>query len=522
MNKYLSNILMLAVLLLTGIALTSCTHSDDSVPEPEPFGPKTYTLTIKASKSPDTALTRALSDNGTKISSTWATTEAIYVKKCGSSTWATGTLSPKEAGSNVDCSGTVTFSETITTSDQLTLLFPRSTIDYTGQVGTLADIAAKYDYATATTDVTNVSGSTITAANTTLENQQAIVKFTLTDKSTNEPINANSLTISASGLKTSDTETGDITITPTTPTNVIYAALSGIISTSDNHVTVTVTATTDAGTYVYEKPDVTFSNGQYYAVNLKMVKSCTTPLTFEWFDDDNGYVTISNYHSGYLWYKVGNDEWTRCNEDNTSISLTKNQTVIFRGDNATSNGENYTQIYTNGKCYVYGNIMSLVKGATLDSDNKMVEKDFSAARTLEYEHTFDQLFCYGENSQNIYSHDTKVLVLPATSLKPYCYNMMFEGCSNLVRAPELPASIIPNYAYNEMFFNCTNLNYIKCLATNISATDCTNNWVYNVAESGTFVVNSTLTITGESPTYKTVWGEYRGDSGIPEGWTVTN
>ena len=59
MNKYLSNILMLVVLLLAGTALTSCTHSDDPIPEPEPSGPKTYTLTIKASKSPDTALTRA-------------------------------------------------------------------------------------------------------------------------------------------------------------------------------------------------------------------------------------------------------------------------------------------------------------------------------------------------------------------------------------------------------------------------------------------------------------------------------
>jgi len=38
-----------------------------------------------------------------------------------------------------------------------------------------------------------------------------------------------------------------------------------------------------------------------------------------------------------------------------------------------------------------------------------------------------------------------------------------------------------------MFGWCTELNYIKCLATDISATDCTLDWVESVASSGTFV-----------------------------------
>jgi hypothetical protein len=61
-----------------------------------------------------------------------------------------------------------------------------------------------------------------------------------------------------------------------------------------------------------------------------------------------------------------------------------------------------------------------------------------------------------------------------------------------------------------MFFNCTNLNYIKMLATNVSAKKCLENWVKNVASSGTFVNNPAMT---SLPT---------GDSGIPEGWTVVN
>ena len=38
-----------------------------------------------------------------------------------------------------------------------------------------------------------------------------------------------------------------------------------------------------------------------------------------------------------------------------------------------------------------------------------------------------------------------------------------------------------------MFNGCTNLNYIKMLATDISATDCLYNWVIEVSSTGTFV-----------------------------------
>jgi hypothetical protein len=59
-----------------------------------------------------------------------------------------------------------------------------------------------------------------------------------------------------------------------------------------------------------------------------------------------------------------------------------------------------------------------------------------------------------------------------------------------------------------MFQNCTNLSYIKCLATNLSASSCVSNWVNGVAASGTFVKK-----TGVS-----AWTT--GSSGIPSGWTV--
>jgi hypothetical protein len=60
-----------------------------------------------------------------------------------------------------------------------------------------------------------------------------------------------------------------------------------------------------------------------------------------------------------------------------------------------------------------------------------------------------------------------------------------------------------------MFSGCTNLNYIKCLATNISASESLYNCVSGVqGDSGRFVKAASMT------------GWPRGVSGIPDNWTV--
>ena len=99
--------------------------------------------------------------------------------------------------------------------------------------------------------------------------------------------------------------------------------------------------------------------------------------------------------------------------------------------------------------------------------------------------------------------------LPATELANLCYSNMFYGCSNLTTAPELPATTLVNRCYDSMFHDCTSLNYIKCLATDISAYECTKFWVYGISnQSGTFIKNANMTS----------WT--RGNDGIPNGWTV--
>ena len=99
--------------------------------------------------------------------------------------------------------------------------------------------------------------------------------------------------------------------------------------------------------------------------------------------------------------------------------------------------------------------------------------------------------------------------LPATTLAPYCYEFMFSGCTSLTTAPELPATTLANACYASMFSGCSHLNYIKCLATDISAGGCTDSWVSDVAATGTFVKDASMND----------W-EIGSAHGIPKGWTV--
>lgn len=100
--------------------------------------------------------------------------------------------------------------------------------------------------------------------------------------------------------------------------------------------------------------------------------------------------------------------------------------------------------------------------------------------------------------------------LPATTLVKSCYSCMFWNCTNLTTAPELPATTLKDFCYGSMFKGCTKLNYIKMLATDISAKNCLYNWVNGVTSTGTFVKNPAMTTLST------------GASGIPSGWTVQN
>ena len=108
------------------------------------------------------------------------------------------------------------------------------------------------------------------------------------------------------------------------------------------------------------------------------------------------------------------------------------------------------------------------------------------------------------------SNLTTVYELPALNLADNCYNSMFYGCRFVTEAPILSAETLVASCYKNMFWGCSNLSSIKCLATDISATDCTSYWLNGVAQSGTFTKAASMT----------AWTS--GGSGIPSGWTIQN
>ena len=112
--------------------------------------------------------------------------------------------------------------------------------------------------------------------------------------------------------------------------------------------------------------------------------------------------------------------------------------------------------------------------------------------------------------------------LPATTLAYGCYENMFYDCTSLTSAPELPATTLVENCYFKMFYGCNSLNYIKCLATDISADECTDYWVGSmssgsgsgsgggVSPTGTFVKAASMND----------WSSKASGAGIPDGWTV--
>lgn len=103
-------------------------------------------------------------------------------------------------------------------------------------------------------------------------------------------------------------------------------------------------------------------------------------------------------------------------------------------------------------------------------------------------------------------------ILPATTLANNCYMQMFAGCSQLAASPVLPAAQLAEGSYKQMFAYCSNLQKIECYATDITATNCTQNWVQNILNySGIFVKQSGFN----------GWTVDSFD-GIPYSWTVEN
>ena len=277
--------------------------------------------------------------------------------------------------------------------------------------------------------------------------------------------------------------------------------------------------------------------------NLLGLSAEEEPLTFEAMTAGSK-VTFTTTTGADLQYSVNDGMWQTYKRTVTLSNV--GDKVSFRGNNAyLTTSSMYSTFSCSGQCYVYGNVMSLLNST-----------DYANITTLSHEYVFRKLF---KDNTAIYSHPTKAILLPATTVTRSCYDEMFYGCKNLTTAPELPATtvapscytamfescesltvapdlpattlctccyqsmfanckgmtvapelpapVLVDHCYSYMFANCVKVNSLTCLATDFSATSCTYYWLSNVAPSGTF---RTISMVG--------WTA--GDSGIPFGWRI--
>lgn len=318
---------------------------------------------------------------------------------------------------------------------------------------------------------------------------------------------------------------------------------------------------TENGTYIYP-------NG-VSAITVNVSGDTPTPPTPS--GDTSAYtdmyLTIEALNDGNIIWKASSTSLTRTiqySKDDgvnwtsvtsttggTEIPVSAGDVVLFKGSNGYYGTDIYANSfgYTTSICKVYGNIMSLIYG-----DN------FTDKTTLGNNYTFISLFAqFGHNFDNGYLVDVSNLILPATALTqgcydsmfydctmittapalpattlaPYCYQQMFRHCSRLISAPELPATTLAYMCYDtmftecykltkapvlpattliekcymSMFYQCYHLNEVKCLATDLSASNCINGWLVSVSSTGTFT-------KAQGVTWPT------GSSGIPNNWTV--
>lgn len=293
MQKIMIDIKSMAALLMAGAAFAACSNDADIISQ-QPARPEgsaaveAYTMTVSATKGVD-ATTRALTLTDKTLSATWATTENVYVQK--GETWATGSLQPDADASTANLKGSLS-GVTISAGDALTLQFPRSgKPDYTGQVGTLADIAAKYDYATATVTVDKVddTGDITVDGPVTFTNQQSVVKFTLKDKDGGALLNASNISVkvTAGVMEITNSEFTIPAATYTTNGNgVVYIAVQNIPEAysslkSDMTLVFTASLSNSGGdyTYTYTKNGWPFADGKYHEVTVNMTRQTTTDLS---------------------------------------------------------------------------------------------------------------------------------------------------------------------------------------------------------------------------------------------------
>ena len=325
-----SNIKTLTALLMASAMFTACSSDDDIVNDQpvNPTAPKTYTMTVQATKG-DAAATRGLSLDGKTLNVKWNEGEKVVVMQdddeLGTLTATPDPDDPKKATLRGDL-------DKLDLEKDIKFHLHSASCDYSLQSGVLLSkdgknsIEENFDYALCTVKAGSNKIKTRVVEDPdgekeydkyylvtieggiTLESQQAIVKFTLVDKAdATTPMNVTRLEV--------DDHYYTIFVEPVSPTNALYVAVNSDGVELDYHLKA-VTATGDV--YTYDRSDVTFLCGKYYEVKVQMTKQ--QPATIDLSKLSKPYIAVNgDVLTGTLPEDV-----------NVKISITDGATVTLR------------------------------------------------------------------------------------------------------------------------------------------------------------------------------------------------
>ena len=196
---------------------------------------------------------------------------------------------------------------------------------------------------------------------------------------------------------------------------------------------------------------------------------------------------------------------------------------LFNGNTNLVNAENLSLccIKTRQNCYyaMFAGCTSLLTPPAINTGDAVYQSFmsmFSGCTSLEYGPNLTSIKTFAQSAvRAMFNNCTSMRTInfnfpESENMSTYSFYQMFRNCSNLELSPVLPAKTLKTGCYYQMFYGCSKINRITCLATDISASNCTNGWVNGVSASGTFVKAATMTD----------WTT--GTNGIPTGWTVIN
>ena len=341
----------------------------------------------------------------------------------------------------------------------------------------------------------------------------------------------------------------------------VFAFLGGDVSLEDAKLVIEWTDSNNTDqSEDFSVAGQTLAANTYYSIS----RSTLSYKGFSITGISNGTTIKFNY--GGIEYSLDDGEtWTPYSAQFTlnadDIACIKGSQTNYKNDGGDQYGtpSNKPIFEANKKCYISGNIMSLLADQETLSESAFqgaFSKGSSNAVTYIDIHPDDPLIlpvttlapkCYMQMFRNCTSltrapifrvegtayrccynmfRDCKNLVdvsgieLPAMTLSQDCYRELFRKCEKITTSPDLPALNLEQGCYQQMFSDCYQLGYIKCLTTtNVNVKNgndyqYTNNWVSN---AGSSVSSKSFFKNPDNNSWM-----QNNNSGIPSGWTVVD